>query len=134
MDNESTEMDTTVVSLDDYSFDYLVENLEYSFPGSPEERRIMKYMAFYRTKPMSAITHYGKVKEMVDNAEVDGRYRLLNFGDRAREEATTITFEYLSELKEPVKGVGGKVIQGIYYTRLEYIKKAKTVPELWTLK
>jgi len=131
---KKNEIDTTVVTVQNYSFNYLIEKLQYSFPGSPEERRIMEYMAFYRTRPVSAITHYGKVKDIITDVEVDGKYRLLNFGDRARDEATTIIFENISELKTPVKAAEGKAIQGTYYTNLEYVKKAETIPELWKMK
>jgi len=94
----------------------------------------MDYIAFYRTQPVSAITHYGKIKELIQNAEVDGRYRLLNFGDRFEDDATKITFENIYELKTHVKSVEGKAIQGRYYTRLKFIKKARTIPELWRMK
>jgi len=127
-------MNTTIVSLDDYSFNYLMENMEYAFPGTTKNRRIMEYMAFYRTKPVSAITHYGKVEEVIEDAEVDGTYRLLNFGFNARGEATKVLFKNISELESPVKAVKGKAIQGKYYTKLEYVKKAKTIPELWEMK
>ncbi len=134
MKKKTKEMDTTVVTVDKYSFEWLMDNLKYSFPGCPEERKIMDYMAFYRTKPVSAVTHYGEVREVIKNADVNGKYRLLNFGDRARDQATTIAFDHLSKLKNPVKADNGQAIQGVYYTKMEYIKRVKTIPELWEMK
>jgi len=55
-------------------------------------------------------------------------------GDSFQDDATKITFETIYELKTHVKSVEGKAIQGTYYTNLEYVKKAETIPELWKMK
>jgi len=123
--------DTTVVTVDDFSFDFLKENLEYSFP-SDRGRKMYDHLGIYRGRPVSAITHYAPIKGVIQDADIDGKYKLMTFGDKAREEGTKVLVEGLKELEEPVK-VGedrGGGIQGFYYTRLEYIKKASTIPEL----
>jgi len=132
--DNNDDFNTTVVTLDDFSFDWLMDNLEYAFPGSPDERKLWDYVAFYRTSPVSAITHYGKIEEVIEDAEVDGKYKLMNFGYRAPEKSTKVLFEDITELEKPVKAEGSKAIQGTYYTKLEYIKKAETIPELWDMK
>ena len=129
---EKEEYDTTVVALGEYSFNYLKDELEYAFPG--DNRKLFDYLAVYRTNPVSAITHYCKIKEVVKDAEVDGKYRLMNFGDKAREEATKVILEELLELEEPVQSSGGLGVQGNYYTKLEYLKEAKTLTELRKLR
>jgi len=133
MKNKVNNYNTTVVSISNYSFNYLLKNLEYSFPGSLEERKIFDYIAFYRTKPISAITHYGKVKKIIENAEIDGRYKLLNFGDRVMENGTKVLFEKIIELKSYVESNDGNAIQGKYYTKLHYIKNEKTISDLWEI-
>lgn len=128
-------LDTTVVTLDDFSFEFLKENLEYSFP-SDSRRKTYDYLGIYRGRPVSAITHYGIIKEVIQDADIDGKYRLMTFGDKAPDEGTKVLIKGLKELEEPVKageGRGGG-IQGFYYTRLEYVKKANTIAELRSLR
>ena len=130
---ESENLDTTVVTVDDFSFEYLENKLEYSFPEKPP-RKIFEFMAFYRTKPISAITHYGKVYKIINDADVEGKYRLLCFGYKARESATKVIFKGINELDHPVKFNGDMGIQGTHYTKLEYIQKAKDISELFTFR
>jgi len=127
-------LDTTVFSVDEYSFKYLKENLEYAFPGRPDDRKTWDYTAFYRTKPVSAVTHYGKIREVIQDAEIDGKYRMMNFGYKAPDEATKIVLQNLEKLDNPVRSEGGRSIQSFHYTKLDYIKKAETISELMSFR
>jgi len=97
---------------------------------------MIDYLGIYRGKPVSAITHYAPIKEVIQDADIDGKYRLVAFGDKARISGTKVLLGDLKELEEPVKAgkKRGGGIQGFYYTRLEYIKKASTIPELQSLR
>lgn len=124
-------LNTTVVTLEDFTFDYLKSEREYSFPET-SGRKIFNQIAVYRVKPISAITHHAPIEKVIHDAEVSGKYRLMAFGDKVRDRATKVVIKELKEFKEPVK-VGkeqGGGIQGFYYTRLEYLKRASTIPEL----
>lgn len=132
-DTEDKGLDTTVVAIEDFSFDHLRENLEYAFPSS-YNRKIMDYFAFYRKSPVSAVTHYAPVTKVIEDAEIPGKYRLMAFGDNAREKAVKVVFGDLLELDDPVVHAGRSTIQGIYYTKLEYLKKAENTEELFSLK
>jgi len=134
MDGSGNEKwDTTVVSLEDFSFDHLKLNLEYSFPAN-RSRKLWDYLAIYRIRPVSAITHYARIDEVIEDAEVSGKYRLMTFQHDTQKEATKVLLKDLKELNQPVRSEKGDGIQGAYYTKLEHIKKASTIPELRSLR
>ena len=131
MNNAIEKCDTTVVVVGSYTFNYLKSELEYSFPIS-RNRKLFEYLAFYRPKPISAITHYGKIEDVITEAEIPGKYRLMAFEDEADVEGVKVQIRDLERLTSPVKASKGKggAIQGFYYTMLEYIKKANNILEL----
>ncbi len=94
------------------------------------------HLGIYRRRPVSAITHHAPIKEVIQDADIDGKYRLMTFGDKAPDSGTKVLVKGLKELEEPVKAgeERGGGIQGFYYTRLEYIKKASTIPELQSMR
>jgi len=134
MDRKYVNLDTTIVAIEKYSFKYLLKHLSYSYPSESFNRNILDYIGFYRKKPVSAITHFGIVKKEIEDAEVNGKYRLMLFGDKAREKATKVTFKKIVKLKNIVKADGGMGIQGPYFTKLEYLEKAETIPELFSFR
>jgi len=132
-DTKEEDLDTAVVSVEDFSFNHLKDRLEYAFPAS-YRRKIMDYFAFYRKKPVSAITHYAPIKKVIEDAEITGNYRLIAFGDNVHEEAIKVVFNELIELKTPVTYSSQCSIQGVYYTKLEYIKESTSTSELFSLR
>jgi len=78
----------------------------------------IKYIAGYQTAPVSAITHYAKVKSIEPYGE-EGKYK-LNFVDKA------IKLENEIEYDLP-KGA----MQGLRYTSLDKLLKAKKMSELF---
>lgn len=127
--NKSKGKNTIIVAVEEYSFNYLLENKEYNYPIS-QNKEILEYIAFYRVAPISAITHYGKVKEKIENAEVEGQYRVMTFGDKAQESAIKIKLEEIEKLDHPVKA-DGRGIQGFCYLDLEVIKDSKKISTLF---
>lgn len=125
--------DTTVITLENFTFEYLKSELKYSFPSN-SSRRFFDYLAIYRVRPISAITHYAPIEEVIRDADVDGKYRLMAFGDKAPDEATQIVVREVNKLDHPVNAAEGQAIQGFYYTNLDYIYKANTIPELFSLR
>jgi hypothetical protein len=127
MTEDSEGNNVIIVSVGDFAFDYLVENQVYAYPDS-SNKKIFDYMAFYRTKPVSAITHYGKV-ESVKEGDINMRYRAICFSDEANEDAIIVQFSRIEELENAVEAVGYGV-QGIMYVDLESLLTANILQDL----
>lgn len=125
------DIDTTVVCVDDRSFEYAKKNLIYAFPES-YNREVLDYLAFYRKKPIRAITHFAPVKEVIVGGELEGKYRLLHFGDKVNEEAIKVMLESIKKLNEPVTCSKGYAVRQAYYTKVSSLKKAKNGEELFS--
>ncbi|MFB6117927.1 hypothetical protein [Halosegnis sp.] len=108
----------------------------YPAPRSYERtRRAFDYMAFYRTAPVSAVTHYAPVTDRIEQTrsqpgpldEQDWE-RLI---DPFSEESVVVVFELgkLVPLDQPVANDKNGV-RGAWYCTLEDIRTAETVSEL----
>jgi hypothetical protein len=116
-----------IVPVTDYAFRRLQEDGFYAFPA-PTNKRVRDYVAFYQSKPVGAITHYGKVAS-ADVDEVDIKYRAICFGDRVDEDAVVVRFEWIEELEGPVESTDYG-IQGQMYTTRPDLLDASTLEEL----
>lgn len=123
------EGDTTIVPIRDFAFQKVLSDEMYAFP-TKSDRRILDYMAFYRTEPTSSITHYAKVDSIQDGTDsLDMQYRVLCFGDDAHENATRVNFEWVKELDTPVT-TEKYGIQGTRITTEDSILSSETVDDL----
>jgi hypothetical protein len=112
--------DTVVVPAQEEGFQetFLRENCWYAIRISGGMLPRIKYIAAYRTAPISAITHYAPV-ERIESYGDTGKYRLL-FASPAKE-IPGIPFE----------GAVTGSMQGPRYTSLEKLLAAKSVRELF---
>lgn len=108
----------------------------YPSPRSYERtRRSFDYMAFYRTAPVSAVTHYAPVTARVEQTRggpgplTEADWELLI--DPFSEERVVIVFE-LSELiplEEPVANDANGV-RGAWYTTVGALREASALSDL----
>jgi hypothetical protein len=116
-----------IVPVTDYAFRRLREDDFYAFPAETN-KRVRDYLAFYQSKPVGAVTHYGKVAS-AEVEEVDIKYRAICFGDRVDEDPIVVRFEWLEELENPVNATDYG-IQGQMYTSRARLMDALTLEDL----
>lgn len=120
---------TLVVSVDDYSFEQAGERSFYAFPASYGRDRC-EYIAFYRGKPVQAITHYAKVEDVLEDPEcLTQMDRIRMFPDRSDESATVFKLDELVELDTPVES-DEQWVQGAVYREIDQVRSAKRISEL----
>lgn len=112
----------------------------YPAPRSyPRTRRAFEFMAFYRTAPVSAVTHYAPVEGRIEErrGETDGRMspeRWERLIDPFSDERTVVVFE-LGEpvpLSDPVTN-DRHGVRGAWYCTVEDLRAAGTLSELVAL-
>jgi hypothetical protein len=98
-------------------------------------RRAFDYMAFYRTAPTSAVTHYapvtGRVEEMRDDGDHMTPERWATLIEPVSDERTVVVFELgdLVALDDPVTNDRNGV-RGAWYCTLDALVRASTTSEL----
>jgi hypothetical protein len=121
------EGNVTIVPIRDFAFERVLSENYYAYPES-SNKRILDYMAFYRTKPVSGITHYAKV-DSISEGEVDIQYQAICFGDKAHEDAQIVEFDWVKELDERIK-TEKYGIQGTRITTKESLLSATSIDDI----
>lgn len=96
---------------------FLGENSWYAVRISEDKIDKIKYIAAYQSAPISGVTHFAPVREIVPWGD-EGKYKLI-FSSPAQELRSKIMFD----------GKPGSM-QGIRYTTLKALLKAKSTSEL----
>jgi len=95
----------------------LRENRWYAIRINPKRIPNIRYVAFYQTRPVSAITHFAVVAS-IEPYKRTGKY-VVNFKSKAR------------KLTHPVRaGSGRQGPRGPFFSRLRAIRSARTMDEL----
>jgi len=121
------EGNVTIVPIRDFAFQRVLSENYYAYPTS-SNKRILDYMAFYRTQPVSGITHYAKV-DSISKGDVDIQYQAICFGDKTHEEAEIVEFEWVRELDDPIK-TKKYGIQGARITTKESLFSAAEIDDI----
>lgn len=111
--------DTIIISAREDSFYsvFLEEWCWYPIRISSEKLQSLHWIAVYQTAPISAITHFARVDQIVDYLDT-GRYKIV--------------FHEPQEFENPIflGDNRAKTLQGQRYTTLESLKKAKVIEDL----
>jgi hypothetical protein len=98
-------------------------------------REPFDYMGFYRTAPVSAVTHYGRVTDRIEQhrggpgplSEADWRRLIEPFSDEER--AVVFALDELVPLDRPVEN-DRTGVRGAWYCTLDDLRTARTLSEL----
>lgn len=122
---------TLIVSVQDYPFKRAKEDNFYACPADYGRTR-GDYVAFYRTSPKSSITHYAKVKEIVDDTEgelLSSRDKLHMIPNQVGNSATVFKLGEIKELEQPVEN-DAYGVQGAWFTHIDKLKSATKLSDL----
>ena len=109
------------------------EHCWHEIPIAPAKLAKIKYIAAYRTAPVSAITHYAPVERIKPYFGMSAWALIDGEGYRINGEKYKLTFsEPAREIGPIPKGRGEtKYPQGPRYTTIKKLKCAKTLADLW---
>lgn len=129
-------MDSIVVPIGEYTFSQILTKKTYFLPRQGKRNIDMKYIFFYRVKPIQAITHYGIIEKYIDDA--DGMLNIIekmkSFSDPAKS-ASAYKFSKVQELENPIPlDRECNSIQGRISGTFEKISKLKTTKGLFKTK
>lgn len=120
--SESALEDTIIVPAREMGFNtvFLGQNQWYDIRISQSRMRNLKYIAVYQVAPVSAITYYAKIKEIVDSDNVHGYKKIIIEGEPIK-------------LEKPIR-LGDNTFlapQGSRYTFISRLLNAITLEDLF---
>jgi len=91
-----------IVSVTEGSFKSTVQTSRYCSPMT-RATRLVSYLAFYRSKPLSAVTHYGKVSRVEKNVHYSAYFREKPCWMKAGvQQIKCYHLQWLNELPSPI--------------------------------
>lgn len=128
--------DSVVVPIGEYTFSEVLKSRLYFFPKSKKSNKSLNYMFFYRVKPIQAITHYGEIKELIQDADkmISIIDKMKSFKDPSKP-ASAYKFSKIEKLESEIPfNSQGSSIQGRINGNFENIMKLKSTKELFKSK
>ena len=119
-----------IVAVREPSFDLVKQKLFYANPESYYTKSVI-YLAFYRLKPISAVTHYGKVAKS-EITHYSKHFKAQPFWLKRNASIKCYYLKWLKELPTPIKRTEkhNSVIKAVY-TNLETLLSAKTLTDIF---
>jgi hypothetical protein len=128
--------DSVVVPIGEFTFSKVLKSKLYFFPKPKKPNNSLKYMFFYRVKPVQTITHYAKIQELIVDADkmIDVIEKMKSFKDPSKS-ASAYKFLKIVKLKTeiPFDNLGSS-IQGKINGIFEDIIKLKSTKGLFKTK
>jgi len=121
-------IDSFIVPINNDGFSILTNRKIYFYQRRKKERRDVKYIFFYRTAPIKAITHYGSVIKYIKDADnlINNSEKFKLFKD-SNKESSAYKFEKIIKIKEPIRHTkNAPIIQKKIYIDSEILFGAKT--------
>lgn len=120
-----------IVAVSKSSFRYVKESLLYANPVDYHMKSV-DYLAFYRLKPVSAVTHYGEVSEIESNVHYSRYFRRKPLWLKRNIPLNCYHLEWLRELPHAVgRTEKHNAVIGPVYTSLQTLLKAKTLTDIF---
>ena len=127
---------STVVPVGDYAFSQIVKSKMYFFPKNQKSNSNIKYIFFYRVKPVQAITHYGIIEKRIEHADkmINLIQKMKSFKDPTKK-ASAYKFSKIVPLENKIPfDSKGTAVQGRINGNFDNIIKLKTTQELFNVK
>ena len=124
---------STVVPIGDYAFSQIVKSKMYFFPKTQKSNSNIKYIFFYRVKPVQAITHYGIIKKRIEDADkmINLIQKMKSFKDPTKK-ASAYKFSKIVPLENKIPfDTKGTAVQGRINGNFNSIIKLKTTQALF---
>ena len=116
-----------MVAVREPSFQFVMEKLKYVNPMTHGTKNV-EYLAFYRTQPFSAITHYGQVKEIKNNVSYTEYFEKKPDWLKNGVLLKCYYLKWIKELDSPIsQSRKYRAIYGPKYTTLEKLFSAKNL-------
>ena len=122
-----------VVPIGEYAFSQMVKSKMYFFPKTQKSNSNIKYIFFYRVKPVQAITHYGIIKRRIEDADkmINLIQKMKSFKDPTKQ-ASSYKFSKIAALKNKIPFDNkGTAVQGRINGNFDRIIKLKTTRALF---
>lgn len=120
-----------IVAVKRDSLDWVLKNKKYFFPEF-YKRKGGKYLAFYVSEPISAITYYAKVKSIFKNVLITDLDDIKHVSKLSRGDLVRLfDLEWIKKLHSPIKRLPNESpIQGRRNTTLKILFNSKSLSDL----
>ena len=120
-----------IVSVGDDSFALAKSKLLYVVPTSYGTKSV-EYLAFYRLKPISAVTHYGKLSKIESNVQYSAYFKEKPRWIKGAGYIKCYHLQWLKTLSSPIVRTRrhNAIIRPVY-TNLQKLLTAKTLTDLF---
>ena len=122
-----------VVPIGEYAFSQIVKSKTYIFPKTQKSNSNIKFIFFYRVKPVQAITHYGLIEKRIEDVEkmINLIQKMKSFKDPTKK-ASAYKFSKIVALKNKIPyDSKGTAVQGRINGNFDNIIKLKTTQALF---
>ena len=120
-----------VVSVSADSFNSVKNKLIYCLP-SDSPTKFADYLAFYQVKPISAISHYGKIAEIVSSAHYSNFFKDSPDWIKNNQIVKCYRLEWLKKLQQPIRrSQKYNAIMKPVYADFEILFSSKTLEDLF---